>query len=72
MTHSVTAECPRCGMHATLKAREFSPQARSALVAWGEIEEGHQMAEICGECYSELREVLVERADEIPRAKKAS
>lgn len=66
-------ECPRCGMEGSLRDRDFSDQAVAALVSWGEIEKEHVGLQMCGECYSELRDVLVERTDEVTGGlKKAS
>lgn len=66
------AECPRCGLETTLKARDFSAQATVALISWGDLDEELVGAEICGECYTELRDILVERTDEVAKVKVAS
>ena len=71
MSNKNVSECPRCGVEGTLKARHFSPQATVALLSWGDLEEELVGAEICGECYAELREVLVERTDDVENVRKA-
>ena len=58
-------QCPRCATKARLKDRDFSAQAVAALLAWGEIEKEHVGKAICEDCYGELREVLMDRADEL-------
>jgi len=69
MSKTIHAECPRCGIEATLKDRQFSNQAVAALIAWGELPTELAGAEICSECYSELRDILVERTDEVAISK---
>ena len=58
-------ECPRCRVEAKLRLRDFSPQAQAALVAWDEMDKSVMGNPICDDCYAELREVLVDRADEL-------
>lgn len=57
--------CPRCGVEAKLKARSFSDQAVAALVVWEELEKSVVDQPICGPCYDELREILIDRSDEV-------
>lgn len=56
-------ECPRCGIEASLKEREFSAQAIVSLIKMGDLEEELVGKPICGECYTELRDVLVESSE---------
>ena len=56
--------CVRCFSSSRARKRDFSDQAYSMLLAWGEIDESAIDAPICDECYKELRELLIERADE--------
>ena len=60
--------CPRCGSADSCKERVFSTTALAALVVWGELEKNLVGKPICEECYSDLREVLVVRSDEVPLA----
>lgn len=67
---SLKAEiCPRCDSEEKLRHREFSTQATAALVVWGEIQEKVVGVPICEGCYDELREVLIERNEEINNPK---
>ncbi len=63
------ANCPRCDSEQKLRHREFSAQAISALLVWGEIAERVVGVPICEGCYDELREVLIERNEEINNPK---
>lgn len=62
---ALQGDCPRCGESARLRARTFSDQAMAALVAWQEISEQAIVTPICDECYGELREVLIDRQEEL-------
>ena len=63
---SVTiANCPRCDEESRLRAREFSDQATAALIAWGEMTKATVGNPVCDECYTDLRETLIDRADEL-------
>ena len=57
--------CSCCGTEARCSRRDFSDQAWSVLVIWGEIEESVVDQSVCGGCYEELREILIDRAGEI-------
>ena len=59
------ASCPRCGETSKLSIWPFSDQALAALVVWGELEKKVVGNSTCNECYEELREVLIDRQDEI-------
>ena len=45
--------------------REFSSQAWAALVAWQEISIHVVDQSVCDDCYLNLRDTLIERADEL-------
>ena len=47
------------------RKRDFSEQAWSMLLAWGEIEAAVVDEPICDQCYKELREILIDRADDV-------
>lgn len=64
MSHT-SDSCAHCGATAKCRRRDFSEQAWSALVAWGEIQEVVVDQGICESCYAELREVLIDRAEEL-------
>lgn len=62
--------CSHCGEKARCRRRDFSEQAWSALLIWGEIEPGIIEKPICDTCYNELREILIDRSDEIENPQK--
>ncbi|MCX6123204.1 MAG: hypothetical protein NTV34_00400 [Proteobacteria bacterium] len=53
-----------CGTSKSVR-REFSDQAWSALVSWSEINSEAVDQPICNDCYFNLREVLIDRAEDI-------
>lgn len=64
-----TAEsCNHCGTDTKCRRRDFSDQAWSVLVLWNEVQAGVVDQPICESCYDELREVLIDRADEVEAA----
>lgn len=58
-------DCPHCGEESRCRRREFSEQTWSVLSAWGEVENASVDQPICDSCYNDLREILIDRADEI-------
>lgn len=62
------ANCPCCDEHMRLRTREFSDQAMSALIAWGEIDAKKIGLPLCDDCYEEMREVLIDRVDDLGAA----
>lgn len=63
------AMCPRCEIETKVRHRPFSDQALSALLVWNEIKESAAGQPICDSCYDELREILIDRAEEINNPK---
>lgn len=63
------ATCPRCELETKVRHRPFSDQALSALLVWHEINEAAVGQPICESCYDELREILIDRAEEINNPK---
>jgi hypothetical protein len=57
--------CSACEGSVKSLKREFSLQAWTALVRWGEISSQSVEQPICGDCYANFREVLIDRADEL-------
>jgi hypothetical protein len=53
-------QCAHCLLPAKCRRREFSAQAWSALLAWGEIESDVIDDMICDDCYSDLRDILID------------
>jgi hypothetical protein len=64
--------CSHCGEETKSRRREFSEQAYSALLVWGEIQASTVDQAICENCYIELRDVLIDRADDIVQAAQES
>lgn len=62
MQAGVCAHC-RAGLNA--RRRDFSEQAWKVLVVWEEIHPQSVDKALCSDCYTELRDVLIERASEI-------
>lgn len=57
--------CGACHGERKSTRREFSEQAWAALVSWGEVTEQTVDEPLCNECYGNLRDVLIDRSDEI-------
>lgn len=57
--------CPICETANKAKKRDFSDQAWSVLLLWGEVDQSKVDLPMCEDCYEELREVLIDRADEM-------
>ncbi len=60
-------DCPRCSNAARLEKRPFSDQALAALIIWGDMEQKLVKEPICEECYNELRDILIERGEDIKK-----
>lgn len=58
-------ECPRCSNTARLAKRSFSDQALAALVVWKDLSEKLIEEPLCEDCYEELREILIERIEDV-------
>ncbi len=67
MRKSVTNSCSVCSEQRKSRQREFSPSAWSALTLWGEVAQKTHGQPICEGCYRELRDLLIERTDELER-----
>ena len=59
------SKCPRCYGQTRLRLREFSEQAYATLIHWGELEAKTFNKPICNVCFEDLRETLIDRADEM-------
>ena len=67
MNH-VSECCSNCSEDTKSRRREFSEQAWTVLVLWNEVQSAAVDQPICEDCYNELREVLIDRAEEIENA----
>ena len=57
--------CANCGTLSHCRKREFSVKAWTALLIWNEISVQSVNRPICNDCYQEMREILIDRSDEI-------
>jgi hypothetical protein len=64
--------CPRCEAEAKTRVREFSDQAMAALISWGELDKGLISKAICEDCYTELRDSLIDRSSEYTESQRKS
>lgn len=64
----VSELCSNCGDETKCRRRDFSEQAWAVLVIWGEVQSPTVDQPICENCYNELREVLIDRSEEIENA----
>ena len=64
----VSDSCSNCGEDTKCRRRDFSEQAWTVLVLWNEVQAAAVDQPICEGCYDELREVLIDRAEEIEAA----
>lgn len=68
MSNHVAESCSHCSTDTKSRRRDFSEQAWTVLVLWNEVQGGAVDQPICDDCYGELRETLIDRADEIEAA----
>ncbi len=59
------AVCKNCSSHSFCRRRSFSEQAWTVLLLWNEINPGCVDQPICEQCYEEMRDILIDRANEI-------
>lgn len=64
----ISETCANCASDAKCRRRDFSEQAWSVLVLWAEVQPATVDQPLCEDCYDELREVLIDRSDEIEAA----
>lgn len=59
------SKCANCHEDAKCRRRDFSEQAWSVLLLWNEVQRSAVDQAICEVCYEELRDVLIDRSEEI-------
>lgn len=64
----ISQDCAQCGTETRCRRRDFSPQTWSVLLIWGEVEKKAVDQPICDECYNDLRDIMIDRADEVAEA----
>lgn len=62
---NIVETCANCGEDNKCRRRDFSEQAWTALLVWGEIQKTTVDQAICENCYDELRETLIDRHEDI-------
>lgn len=65
MSKNDLTRCHVCYEDRKSRHREFSPHAWTALTVWGEVEGKEQNQTMCDGCYTEFRDLLIERAAEV-------
>ena len=68
--HSSSSEtsktvCPNCNSSTSTRQRTFSHQAWTLLLLWNEINPAAIHHPLCDTCYNEMRDLLIERAEEV-------
>ena len=64
--------CSNCGFSSLSRKRSFSEKAWKVLLLWNEINPTAVYQSICDTCYDEMRNILIDRADEIDSSLKES
>lgn len=64
----VVQKCANCLTESRCRRRDFSAQVWSVLLMWEEVGMEAVDQPICNDCYGDLREILIERCDEMEEA----
>ena len=67
-----TGTCSNGGDTGRCRRRQFSEQAWTVLLLWNEINPAAVDRPICTDCYEEMREILIDRTDEVEAAMQQS
>lgn len=59
-----THKCENCFSEERSYRRDISAQVWSLLLHWNEVHPGAVDRPICDNCYQDIRDLLIERADE--------
>ena len=57
--------CPCCNTAQICRRRNFSDRIWNLLVLWKEVQNSNFDKVLCENCYNELREVLIDRVDDV-------
>ena len=60
--------CAMCKREAKCRLREISWQAWSLLLGWHEVDQFTVAKPLCDTCYTELRNILIDRSAEVEAA----
>lgn len=66
--NTAISSCCNCSKETKCRRRSFSEQAWTVLLLWNEISPAAVDHPICESCYEEMRDILIDRADEIEAA----
>ncbi len=61
----ISSSCSNCSTKTRCRKRDFSEQAWSVLLAWGEVDPEVVDQPVCDDCYVELRDILIDRATDV-------
>lgn len=61
----ISSSCSNCSTKTRCRKRDFSEQAWSVLLAWGEVDPQVVDQPVCDDCYVELRDILIDRASDV-------
>lgn len=64
MSQSAQNCCSVCHEERKVRQRDFSAHAWTALTVWGEVS-GAKEQQMCNACYSDFRDQLIDRHDEV-------
>ena len=62
------SHCSNCHEEGLCRKRSFSSQVWTLLLLWDEVKAQAVEQSICDTCYMELREILMERVEEVEAA----
>ncbi|MBC7660465.1 MAG: hypothetical protein H7249_12275 [Chitinophagaceae bacterium] len=65
MSMSAQTRCAICDEERKIRQREFSSHAWTALAVWGEVSSSQTGQAMCNNCYSDFRDLLIERSNEV-------
>lgn len=65
MTVDKKSKCFHCSDISKVRVRDVSTESWEILLAFGEVERSEVNMPICDTCYSELREVMIDRREEV-------
>jgi hypothetical protein len=61
----IATHCANCASDVRSRKRDFSSKAWQVLLFWNEVDKASIDKPICDPCYEELRDVLIDRSEEI-------
>ena len=68
--HSSVLSCGNCCSKQECRHRAFNDDVWDLLVEWGEVEKESRDLPMCAECYRDIRDLLIDRSQEMEVALK--